>query len=286
MKNIFYILISLSALILLNSCGDDIPTDYVEEVYVEGYMLVGEPIRNIVVAKTQPVTVKYNQENALYRDAQVVIKGDGREFPLKIESSGVTGFYAEDQDYLVKAKTEYTLEISTPDGKFITGFTTTPETIEWVSDMPKPLQFPKDSLNPSNSDPIEWTKAEGVDYYLISVKALDTLEYGKYLDDVPDSELNRRIERPWTDDDGYFYDTSMWAFIANTKTSIVWAIFKWFGDQETTVFAPDSNYRKWFQQQWTGSRYDENLSSIKGGIGVFGSASLIRDTTFLIKNQP
>ncbi len=286
MQNIKLIFLSLAVVLLLASCGDPVPTDYIEEIYVEAYLLVGEPIQNIVVAKTQPLTSTFDYSKSLYRDATVVIKGDGREFNLKIDASGTDGFYYEDKDYLVKENTIYTLEITTPDGKVVSGKTTTPQDISWIDRVPKPLQFPKDTLDPETSDPISWTKSKDVDYYLISVKCLDTLDYGKYLDDVPDTEMNRPIERPWTDNEGYFNDITNWGFIPNTNSKIVWAIFKWFGPHETAVYAPDKNFRDWFiQNQWFG-RYDENLTSVNGAIGVFGSAAVIRDTTFLLKNQP
>ncbi len=284
MKTINNLILSLTLMLILSSCGDDVPTDYIEEIYVEGFLLVGEPIRNIVVAKTQPVTSEYNFANSLYRDAKVIIKGDGREFPLSIADSGEEGFYYEDQSYLVKENTEYNIQIETKDGKLITGETLTPYDFDWVERVPKPLQYPFDTLKPPTSDPIIWTESEGIDYYLISIKCLDTLEYGKYLENVEDTELNRRIERPWTEDED-FLDHTNWGLIPNTESKIVWGVFKWFGRQETAVYAPDENFRNWFiQNQWFAS-YDENLSSIEGGIGAFGSAAVIRDTTFLIKNQ-
>ncbi len=285
MQTIKYILITISLALILISCGDDVPTDYKEEIFVEAYLLVGEPIQNIVVAKTQPVTSTFDYEKSLMRDAQVIIKTKDKVLPLTIASSGEQGFYYEDSNYLIEENTEYTLEITTADGKVISGITTTPQKIEWIDRIPDPLQYPIDSLNPPTSDPISWTGSKGIDYYIISVNCLDTLEYGIYFDDVPDEELNRRIERPWTNDED-FYDIANFGFIPNTETKIVWAIFKWFGKSETVVYAPDNNFRDWFiQNQWFNS-YDENLSSVDGAIGVFGSAAVIRDTSFVLKNQP
>jgi hypothetical protein len=49
----------------------------------------------------------------------------------------------------------------------------------------------------------------------------------------------------------------------------------------------DFNYLRWVLQRLSASEYNELLGSVEGnGIGVFGSLHAVKDTFFLIKNQP
>jgi hypothetical protein len=113
---------------------------------------------------------------------------------------------------------------------------------------------------------------------------LDTLNYGKYLSS-PTEEKNRRIFRSF-ENDRMYYEISSYAFIPNNKSFVVWNIFKWYGPHEVTVYVPDWNYLRWFKQYAMKSRYDDNLGTLKNGKGFFGSASMIKDTVLLLKNQP
>ena len=80
-------------------------------------------------------------------------------------------------------------------------------------------------------------------------------------------------------------------FIGDNKTSVVWMSFKWFGSQEIAAYCMDYNYLMWFLHVWQmemeGAYYDELYRSVEGegAIGVFGSASVVRKETFLMKPQ-
>ncbi len=282
-KNKIIVILLPLLLIVLSSCEDEPPTDYIEQNFVQAVLLIDEPIQNIAVTKTQPINSTFNYEDALIRDARVVIKGDGKEFELIIDPEGENGYYAEDQEYLVKPETKYELFITIGDEELY-AWTETPGRTAWTTDIEDQLQFPKDTINFPDRREISWQSVPGYNFFPLSVKCLDTLEYGKYLD-PPTDEMNRRIWRDWSDEED-FYEITNWAFIANNKSSVVWNIFKWFGKTEVTVYVPDFNYTMWFLQHFQANQYDDNLGNIEGGIGTFGSAHAIRDTFFLIKNQP
>lgn len=287
MKNIYQKIglpFLFAAALWLQSCEDEPPMDYIAETYIEGYLIVGEPIQNIIVMRTQPLDENYSYEKSLIRDADVKIIGDSREFILGIDPEGENGYYDPGGEYLVKSGITYKLEVIVDD-ELITAETTTPPATEWTELPQSPLQYPKDTLNLPATDYIGWKAVPDYHFYLISVKCLDTLEYGNYLD-PPTNEMNRRLERDWMQDEAY-RDKTSWAFIANNRTSVVWNTFKWFGRHEVTVFVPDWPMMEWFIQQSAKYEYDPLLSNIEGkGFGVFGSAYAIRDTFFLLKNQP
>jgi len=280
------IIFLLGFLLFVNSCEDPVPTDYKEEKYVEAFLLVGEPVKNIIVMKTQPVTVAFNYDSSLVHDAFVKIIDDEKEMILEFRDGKDAGYYFPDTTYLIKPETDYKLEIICCDNTVLTGETTTPAAFNWINPPKKQIQYPKDTLDLPFVDSLvfEWEGSRDIFFYMISVRCIDTLEYGKYLDPATE-ESNRRIGKPFSNDLRY-RELSTWTFMPNTKTPVVWNIFKWFGMHEVSIYAPDSNFLNWALQYFISSNYDSRHNSINGGIGVFGSASVVRDTSFIIKNQP
>lgn len=294
MRKIIFIIITI---VLLSSCQDPIPTDYIPQNYLEAALLVDQPIDNIILMRSQPINEVFNYEKSLIRDAEVIIRGDNREFKLQIDSKGERGYYSV-EDYLIKANTIYTIEVLMKDGSRITGTTLTPDKVEWVRDLPENIQYPKDTIRKISNDTLIWEgiptpieegaiKSNG--YWGVSVKCLDSLEYGLYLDSVSNSEKNRRLYNAFSNPDNQwrYKELAQWGIIPNKKTPVVWNFFKWYGLHEIAIYNMDNNYIKWFFQRVVQSEFDPNLSTVKGdGIGVFGSLNGIRDTFFLVKNQP
>ncbi len=294
MKKIIIIILTL---LTLYSCEDPVPTDYVPQNYLEAALLVGQPIDDIILMRTQPINAVFDYESSLIRDAEVIITGDDQEFKLQIDATGIRGYYSND-DYRIKGNTIYNIEVIMSDGSRITGTTLTPDTVQWVRDLPQFIQYPIDTVRKESKDTLIWDgiptpidegaiKSSG--YWGVSVKALDTLEYGTYLDTVPNREKNRRVFRPNAnpDNDWRYKELSTWGVLPSTKTPVVWNFFRWYGLHEISIYNMDNNYLKWFFQRVVQSEFDPNLSTVKGdGIGVFGSLNAIRDTFFLVKNQP
>lgn len=285
MKKLF-IIILLSIAIFSQSCEDLPPSVYIEEYVLEALILVDEPIQGIILTKTMPLSEKYVYDSAMIRDATVIIKEGDEEFELKFrpKEDGIRGYYYPDTTYLVKAQTNYTIEVTMPNGNKITGSTLTPSKTAWEKRPNDFVNFPKDSINLPPTDTIAWQKVSGFDFFLLAFTNLDTLDYGKYLD-PPTTELNRRIERPWREDRFYREVTGIGPIPAS-KTPIIWSIFRWFGKHSVTIYSPDWNFLRWFLQAQGRAQAEPILTSIEGGIGFFGSAHAIRDTFFLVKNQP
>lgn len=288
MKKKIYILLALITLGFgLNSCEDDVLKDYVPKAVIESYLIVGQPIENIIVMKSQPVFSTFNYEKALIRDAKVIVKGDGKVFDLIIDNTGEKGYYAEDKSYLVQPNTEYELEVVLNDGTVMTGKTKTPTEIAWTLRPKQNIQYPVDTTKLHATDSISWTKAEGLSFYMANIKCLDTLYYGKYLSPAT-NELNRRVYNMVTvhSDGEEFKEISESPFLANNQTSVVWNAFRWFGKHSVSIYAIDENMIQWYLQRFQFREFDERLNSIENGYGCFGSASMITDTFFLVKNQP
>lgn len=285
-KNIVLILLSVFSVFLVQSCEDAPPTDYIPQHYVEAFILVGEPIAKIRIYLTQPTTSNYSDSAAIVRDADIRIYEGEKELKLQFRDKPYLDYFYSDTSYKIKPNTNYKLKITLTDGKIITGETTTLSAISWVKPPSDKYQFPKDTINPEvDTVGIEWTKAPGIFFYIISLRCLDTLNYGKYL--APETEeLNRRAFNPfYRENDKIYRELSTINFVANYKTPVVWMAFKWFGRHEVSAYAPDANYLKWFKNQLFSQYNDPLMSSVTNAIGVFGSASVVRKESFLIKNQ-
>lgn len=268
-------------------CEDAVPKDYEPQNFVEAFLLVDEPIQNIIIMRSQPPLDSFSYERALIRDAKVIVRGDGREFELVIDREGERGWLFPDTSYKVKPHTRYDIDITFADGSRAFASDTTPGRIDWVRRPPRMARYPLDSVNLKTPDSlyIEWTRNPDMPWYIISIACLDTLGYGKYLD-PPTNEMNRRIYRPWSED-YQFRERSAMTFVLSTKVPVVWTFFRRYGLHSVTVYSPSYSYLRWFQQYATKAAYDPLLGNMKGSaIGAFTSAYALRDTFFILKNQP
>jgi hypothetical protein len=281
---------AVAAIVIFSAgCEELPPTDYKEHSYLEAFLIVGEPIENIRVIGSQPIGAVYSLEDAIIRDAEITIMTEGETIDLAFRDGELPGYY-DPQGHIVKPQTKYEIEVNLPGGETISGKTFTPPEFDWIR-PPKPyMHFPEDTLKLPSVDSliIEWEGYDKYPMYLLSVKCLDTLSYGKYLD-PPTAEKNRRSWNIMRDQEGMYDEISFWTFMGNTQTYTVWTAFKWFGLHEVSIYRPDYNMLRWFMQyqNFEGDYYNEILSSVEGdGIGCFGSASMVTDTSFLYKNQP
>ncbi len=280
----------ITLLFTLISCEDAPPTDYIPQYYVEAYLIVDETFDGIKLQRTLPVQDSFKLENALIKDANVKIKFEDKEIQLVFRDTGNIdnrAYYYPDTSLKVQPNTTYQLEILTSDGVKITGVTTTPRRFEWVQAPPDTLYYPKDTVNFSDRKPsqIKWTSVPGTLFYISMIKSLDTLGYGKYL--IPETdEKNRRTYHPFGESEMDYNEVTSWDGVANVEYPIMWIMFKWFGKHRITIYSPDFNFLRWILQFFRTQQINPLLSSVNNAIGVFGSASKIEASFFLVKNQP
>jgi hypothetical protein len=293
LKNLSSLVFITLTFIFLAACGSPTIQEYVEDTAVQGYLIVGEPIRSILITRTGQVQDSFALSKQVIRDADVGIALGAREFRLAFQADSTGGSYAiADTSVKVLPDTVYNLRIRLQNGSELSATTRTPPQIRWTR-TPRPvIQYPRDTtnLNPPDSLGIAWSRAGTVTEYFIAIEALDTLNYGTYLT-PPTMEGNRRTFRPFFlgGTGGASPERINWSFTQGTGTRTAWTSFRWFGPHEITLYAPDQNFNNWFRLTRFGGAsplYNPLLGSIKGGYGVFGSASVARANTFLLKNQP
>ncbi|MCX6154784.1 MAG: DUF4249 family protein [Candidatus Kapabacteria bacterium] len=287
-KRIITGILTIFLIFVLSSCGDSPPVDYILVNFVQGYLIVDNPINEIIVQRSMPIQDTFKMPDAIIRDADVRIYDGSTELKLQFQSDS-TGYFYPDTNYKVKPLTKYKLVVKIKDGTEVSAETTTPERIYWIREPKSVIYFPKDTLKlPTDTSlDISWTHANNLvtESYILKNTCLDTIGYGKYLS-IQTSELNRRVgkkeqfsRRP--------NDVNTYAgpFPLNT-CPVVWNIFKWYGLQKISILAPDINYYNWFSQTQRSSTYNYNLSNIKNGGGVFCSASMVSKEYFVMKNRP
>ena len=277
-------------LLILSGCEDPVPTDYQPEYAFTGYIYAGEYPTNILLTRSlSPVdTFAYSQGEI--PDAAITIwsASDTIDLLYVPGEAGSVGYYrAADTTKLIEAETTYQMRAELSDGTVLSSSTDVPAQVEWIREPPAMIQYPEDTINlTASTDTLIWTRIPGVDEYLIEVRAVDTLNYGQYLE-PPTGEPNRRIERFFEANAPRYDDVVRWGFVQNTRVTVVWFAFKWFGLHDITIYAPDPALLEWFKQvRFGGNQFNPLLSNVDGGIGVFGSATRQTVRGFLLKNQP
>jgi hypothetical protein len=283
-------LAAILVLFALSGCEDPIPTDYVPEYAFTGYIYAGEYPTKILLTRSLPPLDTFAYGQGEIPDARITIWSDADTIDLLYvpgQAGGIGYYRAVDTTKLIAVGTTYSMRAEMSDGTVLSASTQVPAQVEWIREPPKLIQYPKDTIYlTASTDTLIWSLVPGVDEYLIEVKALDTLNYGQYLE-PPTDEPNRRIERFFEANAPRYDDVVRWGFVQNTRVTVVWFAFKWFGLHDITIYAPDPALLEWFKQvRFGGNRYNHLLSNIDGGIGVFGSASRRTAQGFLVKNQP
>jgi len=277
--------------LLLTSCEDPVPTDYTLEVVLEGFLLVGEPLNNIRVYRTLPVTDTFSIPEASIRDALFVVTADGTDIPMEFTPDSLGGTYrAKDTSYRVLSGVTYNADVRAL-GFTLTASSKTPPLFDWVRAPRDTFRYPgKDNeLFRYDSLDIYWQAVPGVTQYILSIECLDTAAYGTYLNPQT-TDTNRRLREVDLFDDGTLISSerTRYGFALQPSTPVVWNGFKWFGLHEIRAYAPDKAFLDWFRLVGFGRRnqYDYRLSNVKGGLGVWGSASVAKYRSFLLKDKP
>jgi len=276
----------LAVTALLTSCGDPIPQDYTPQVVVEAFLYVDQPIKGIRIYWSQSLSDTFKYERAAIRTGMVEITTGATTIPLHFvaDSNGGT-WEAVDTNIHIQPSTTYNLAVNV-EGRSMSGVTTTPVRIEWIKPPKDTIQYPgfMNEGKPVDSLKVSWTVPPTTTEYMVAMECLDTLRYGVYLD-PPTTDSNRRIRDSEFDDDTPLARERTRIAFAQASNIFSWGAFKWFGRHEFRVYAGDRNFINWLKQLTFGGRQiNPNLGSIKDGIGVFGSASVIKAPTFLRKD--
>lgn len=264
-------------------CEDPVPTDYRPEVVMQAFLIVDEPIRDIQLYWSQPMTDSFSYQRAMIRDAEIWVVEGAARYPLRFVDDSTGGHYEGlDSTVLIMPMTSYRVEARIG-SNIVTGTTTTPDRIAWIKDLPPELDYPgrENELLPVDSLKVRWTIPAAGTEYVLRMTCLDTLNYGTYLTPPTDEQNGRIREREFVDDDEPLSRLPVRLAFVQAPDVFSWAAFKYFGRHELSVYAGDRNFVNWFKQITFTRQYNELLNSVSGGIGVVGSASVVHDTVFV-----
>lgn len=280
MKKLILLILISATLVLSNSCEDELPLAYEQRYIIEAFVIGEQPIEDLRIVRSLPINEPYDYSDALVRDAQVRVREVGGEWmQLAIADSGETGWYYPDTTYKVKPNTQYELEVSFSDGKFATGTASVPDTFSWTKKLPDYVTYPSDEEIATTEVEFAWTPTLG--FYLLRSWAMDTLDYGSYLEEPADVP-NQRIPNEFRNE-GSYDNVTTWGFLPSNEAVVVWGAFRWFGRHEVSIYNSDFNMLRWFAQARGSQQYNELLNTIEGdAIGCFGGATVIRDTSMLL----
>lgn len=278
-------------LLQLTACEDQPPTDYRPTPFLEAYLIVDEPIDDIVVAISQPITEPFQYDDMMIADADVLLTAGETDYTLQyVVEDGVGKYRYPDTTVKVLPETRYAIRVTLPDGGVMSAETVTPARVSWVIPPREVLQYPQDTTRLVSPDSlrITWTAGNSAEY-IVRVRALDTLGYGKYLT-PPTEEINERTNNiPFEEpDDPTFYTLTRWGFVQANQAPTVWAAFRWYGRNDVSILAPDTPMLEWFKAtQWGGRsvQYRDEFSNVEGGIGILASASVISREVFVLKRK-
>ena len=162
--------------------SDPVPTDYKEEIMLEGLLLVGEPLQDVRILKTLPVTDTFSFERASLSDAKITVLANGVNIPMEFVPDSRGGTYrAVDTSYRVQAKTVYAVTVQA-NGSTLTASTLTPASFAWTTPPKTFIRFPfQDSLLTAVNDSllVTWSPVQGTELYIIGLTCLVTIEIGR-----------------------------------------------------------------------------------------------------------
>ncbi len=136
-------LATVVSIAFISGCESNLPHEYIEKNYVEGFLIIDQKIEGIKILQSQPLDKQYNVENAWIKDADVKIISGGKEMELLYREQEPRGYFLPDTGVKVLPDTKYRLEILLKDKTLITAETNTPASrFEWVRPPVEYMQFP------------------------------------------------------------------------------------------------------------------------------------------------
>ncbi len=253
----------LAILAIVSGCKEPTsPNEYDNRLVVSGFLIEGEMIDTVMVQRTARIDEFFSSDAVAIPNARVVVSGNGIVDTLRYDPSSPGRYYSVNASNVIRPLTTYALRIEAPGYPVVSGSTTVPDPIRILNRdlIPVALQY--------NSAPIgvQWSRCSQYADYVGSVTSRDTLapKIRRRVTDVDTTEPPDRT-------------SFMFGFYDMTSTEIPWFAFNYYGSQRIAISAIDSNYSACLGQATVGGIDVKDMRyALKGGLGVFGSAS--RDT--------
>jgi len=274
---------------------------YEPRIVVEGYLVPGQPVRDIRISRNFPLDADLRPSADLlprYTQTKVVLtdESSGLKYPLTLsvpdsifDFENYTYGY-QGNDLRIEHGKTYTLDVQTViDGQVLEArsSTTVPEVGFRINSINhSSLQFAQtDEDGETMIFEMEIQRSPGTTFYVTSVRPLQT-DFGSFIiehlvGDLDPEDYEENFEE-------FAFDTN---WIQNTPSTpgesnvpIFWFSFFFYSEYEVIVYAADKNYKGFLQtfantQEFDGNFHEARFNFEGDAIGVFGS--VIADTIYV-----
>ena len=288
-----YLLLGLISVALV-ACDSYEQDEFVPEVVVESYLVAGEPLPEVRVSVTAPISSRYTFENFGVEGANVIVNLLGEEggveesYSFVEESRGV--YLPAEESAVVQPLRRYALEVRVPGGNdvvrsqtLVPGHfemsTVSGDTIVYQSAVQLEARI-TNSIYPGRKS-----------YYLFTIEAEDTLNYGltPFYADIIDEDDGMSKSDLVRNSSGITNENDFTRHGDGTLSlKLPWIGIAFYGPNTIIANAIDDNLYDFKRSQMGGSsspgEMDNLLDHVENGRGVFGS--MVRDQLTVFIAEP
>ena len=249
--------------------------EYQKEITVYGYLWGNERLsaeHAIMIAYTQPITEKYEMENAAINAADVTITEAGTERTFNLsDTSEKPGFYFNDSLYIQVNET-YNLRVEV-DGKVVTTSTTVPSNLKISTELDSISEAYRENL--SREKPIFLQCESPEQIVLVDMYCNESYKDAEYVNQFMGHTHPNDQEEYDSGNNGeprhIFAMAKLEEFTSPNypgQNVVDWysSMIVFYGSHTMQIIAIDDNYHRFLYTE-----HPEYSGGINNGLGVFGS---------------
>ena len=262
---------------VFSSCDKAIvPADLSSMIVVQGYLFANQPVDSIVISKSLPIDAYFSDSTSRISGAIVTLVVNGNSYTLVEDPRNMGSYRMGGTPLMIRSGDSCALSV-TALGTTASSSTVVPDSFAWSGAFPDSLNYDENAF-PMGPE-FFWTRAPRKISYAISVEALDTLIYSI---NGADTIWNQRVLRADGERSTRPRPLAQYLFPLTTEQGEIGGfMFNWYGRHSLNVFAVDTNFYDFLRQISAGRTYRPELNHIKNGLGVFGSAGVVRREFFV-----
>jgi len=275
---------------------DTTATQPSSQVVVEAYLEAGAPLSTVRLTRSVSVDASYDARRAAVQNAEVTVQrlnGEGSvaaSFPYQ-ESENDPGVYRPVRQHVVRPRSAYRLQVTTPDGRPLTATTTVPDTASVVRTENDTVTYP----TPQRPEPPQFSLTVTPGTATLERQNVYVLTATSLLDfqDTPQDSLRQELTPFYADNYDPESDTlaslrvnssgllNEANFGRNDDGSLTirlpWLAVAFYGPNQIEANVVDNNLYDFLrsqqvQQMGTAPGEIPNvIEHVEGGTGVFGS---------------
>ncbi len=272
----FLIYLFVGTFFYMINCNQNVVLpEFIEEIVVNGYLIVGQSVDSVYVQKTLPIETAYSYDAASVSTDSVFISVEDRRYRLSEYDNKPGAYFLPSDSLIVTPGETYHLEVKV-NNKTIRASTTAPSPIVIQSLNTDTSYYPYPDQSQSTRFEISWNPTEFTEAYEVSVIAhppYDLVDFG--MDRIVEGHLESfdgdtlKAFPPVNDFPVSEYETTL---------EIPWFMFCYYGDYTIKLYGADKNL--WDLSvssviyMYQSSEFEQPVYNIEGGLGIFAAVSV------------